>query len=56
MELKLKNDKVLHPNELIFDPKKLIALGRLYHTLVRRFPKKKSVQSLLTIFIEMVCA
>jgi exocyst complex component 4 len=33
MELKLKNDRVLEANELIFDSKKLIALGRLYHTL-----------------------
>ncbi|CAO3607525.1 unnamed protein product [Mucor fragilis] len=33
MELKLKNDRVLESNELIFDSKKLIALGRLYHTL-----------------------
>ncbi|OBZ83789.1 putative exocyst complex component sec8 [Choanephora cucurbitarum] len=33
MELKLKNDRLLEPNELIFDSKKLIALGRLYHTL-----------------------
>ncbi|RCH94117.1 hypothetical protein CU098_003961, partial [Rhizopus stolonifer] len=32
-ELKLKNDRLLDPNELIFDPKKLVALGRLYHTL-----------------------
>lgn len=29
----MKNDRVLESNELIFDPKKLIALGRLYHTL-----------------------
>lgn len=33
MEMKLKNDRVLESNELIFDSKKLIALGRLYHTL-----------------------
>jgi exocyst complex component 4 len=33
MELKLKNDRLLESNELIFDSKKLIALGRLYHTL-----------------------
>jgi exocyst complex component 4 len=33
MELKLKNDRVLEASELIFDSKKLIALGRLYHTL-----------------------
>lgn len=33
MELKLKNDRVLDASELIFDSKKLIALGRLYHTL-----------------------
>lgn len=36
MELKLKNDRVLDPSELIFDSKKLIALGRLYHTLVSK--------------------
>lgn len=35
MELKLKNDRILDASELIFDSKKLIALGRLYHTLVR---------------------
>ena len=34
MELKLKTDRVLDSSELIFDSKKLIALGRLYHTLV----------------------
>ncbi|KAI9476110.1 MAG: Sec8 exocyst complex component-specific domain-containing protein [Benjaminiella poitrasii] len=33
MELKLKNDRLLEADELIFDSKKLIALGRLYHTL-----------------------
>ncbi|KAI8380409.1 Sec8 exocyst complex component-specific domain-containing protein [Blakeslea trispora] len=33
MELKLKNDRLLESHELIFDSKKLIALGRLYHTL-----------------------
>ncbi|GAA5800243.1 hypothetical protein HPULCUR_005668 [Helicostylum pulchrum] len=33
MELKLKNDRVLDSSELIFDSKRLIALGRLYHTL-----------------------
>ncbi|CAO3657286.1 unnamed protein product [Mucor hiemalis] len=33
MELKLKNDRALDSSELIFDSKKLIALGRLYHTL-----------------------
>ncbi|CAO3669367.1 unnamed protein product [Rhizopus stolonifer] len=32
-ELKLKNDRLLDPSELIFDPKRLVALGRLYHTL-----------------------
>lgn len=36
MELKLKNDRALDSSELIFDSKKLIALGRLYHTLVIR--------------------
>ncbi|KAI8991536.1 Sec8 exocyst complex component-specific domain-containing protein [Mycotypha africana] len=33
MELKLKNDRVLETNELMFEPKKHIALGRLYHTI-----------------------
>ncbi|KAI8994873.1 Sec8 exocyst complex component-specific domain-containing protein [Pilobolus umbonatus] len=33
MELKLKNDRLLTADELIFDSKKLTSLGRLYHTL-----------------------
>ncbi|KAF7732333.1 hypothetical protein EC973_005229 [Apophysomyces ossiformis] len=33
MELKLKNDRQLEADELIFDSKRLIALGRLYHSL-----------------------
>lgn len=55
MELKLKNDKVLHPNELIFDPKKLIALGRLYHTLVSQLNQNQKENLLLTFPVEMVC-
>ncbi|CEI89960.1 hypothetical protein RMCBS344292_04296 [Rhizopus microsporus] len=33
LELKLKNDRQLDASELIFDTKKFISLGRLYHTL-----------------------
>lgn len=34
MEFKLKEDRQLETEELIFEPKRLIALGRLYHSLV----------------------
>lgn len=48
MELKLKNDRVLDASELIFDSKKLIALGRLYHTLVSKKRKEKeSIEPIL---------
>ncbi|ORY92249.1 hypothetical protein BCR43DRAFT_508347 [Syncephalastrum racemosum] len=33
MELKLKEDKQIETEELIFEPKRLVALGRLYHSL-----------------------
>ncbi|CDS07546.1 hypothetical protein LRAMOSA01495 [Lichtheimia ramosa] len=33
MEFKLKEDRQLETEELIFEPKRLIALGRLYHSL-----------------------
>ncbi|KAG0169785.1 hypothetical protein DFQ29_009538 [Apophysomyces sp. BC1021] len=33
MELKLKNERQLEAEELIFDNKRLVALGRLYHSL-----------------------
>ncbi|KAI9249990.1 Sec8 exocyst complex component-specific domain-containing protein [Sporodiniella umbellata] len=32
-ELELKTDRLLDPNEMMFDTKKFVALGRLYHTL-----------------------
>jgi hypothetical protein len=47
MELKLKNDRVLDASELIFDSKKLIALGRLYHTLVSKEIEKESIEPIL---------
>lgn len=34
MEFKLKEDRQLEPSELIFESKRLVALGRLYHSLV----------------------
>lgn len=34
MELKLKEAKQIETEELIFEPKRLVALGRLYHSLV----------------------
>lgn len=37
MEFKLKEDRQLEPSELIFESKRLVALGRLYHSLVRSF-------------------
>ncbi|KAI8878211.1 hypothetical protein K501DRAFT_196399 [Backusella circina FSU 941] len=50
MEIKLKNDRLLESSELIFDSKKLIALGRLYHTLkwfVREIWNLRSTKSMV---------
>lgn len=34
LEMKLKQDRQLQSKELIFEPKKLVALAQMYHSLV----------------------